>query len=61
MFASAWGVKLTSEPQRDTTREIPTAGVVGPSIAELAALMNVQPGCDTLEASKAVTARVLGG
>jgi len=59
LFASAWGVKLTREPDAPS-REIPTAGVVGPSIAELASLMTVQPGCDPIEASKLITQRVLG-
>lgn len=61
LFASAWGVKLTRDPERDSPREIPTAGVVGPSIAELASLMQVQPGCDPFEASKLIAQRVLGG
>lgn len=60
LFASAWGVKLTREPDAPE-REIPTAGVVGPSIAELASLMRVQPGCDPFEASKLIAERVLGG
>ncbi len=60
LFASAWGVKLTSDTERDSPRELPLAGIVGPSIAELAAMMQVQPGCDTLDASKVITQRVLG-
>lgn len=59
MFASAWGVKLTRETD-PPAREIPTAGIVGPSISELAEMMRVAPGCDTLDASKVITQRVMG-
>ena len=53
-FASAWGVKLTCEPEADaeagTLAEI---GVAGPSVAEMAALAR-PAGDDTLAASLAI-------
>jgi len=57
MLASAWGAKLTGESDADDRVELappPNA----PSIAALAADHAVAAGADTLEASKAILAKL---
>lgn len=56
-FASAWGMKLTSDEEPETREELaPPPGA--PSIAALAGEFTVVAGGDTLEASKAILAKI---